>query len=57
MSKQQRYNHKISLKTYKRQLKKAPLRVPFLFLTAVEEFKNEVGLDPVDDEQRAQLTP
>lgn len=31
--------------------------VPFLFLTAVEEFKNEVGLDPVDDEQRAQLTP
>ena len=57
MSKQQRYNHKISLKTYKRQLKKAPLRVPFLFFTDVEEFKNEVGLDPVADEQRAQLTP
>ena len=24
--------------------------VPFLFFTAVEEFKNEVGLDPVDNE-------
>lgn len=28
----------------------------FKFFTAVEEFKNEVGLDPVDDDQRAELT-
>lgn len=28
----------------------------FKFFTAVEEFKNEVGLDPVADDQRAELT-
>lgn len=28
----------------------------FKFFTAVEEFKNDAGLDPVDDEQRAELT-
>ncbi len=28
----------------------------FKFFTAVEEFKNEVGLDPVVDDQRAELT-
>lgn len=28
----------------------------FKFFTAVEEFKNDAGLDPVNDEQRAELT-
>ena len=28
----------------------------FKFFTAVEEFKNDAGLDPVDDVQRAELT-